>query len=251
MRLGYLLNDSEYSLSSFFSEDFLSAIMTCVYLVGACMVCFWPGFTFSRFIFLKTTPLIFPVILIFSLIYVSYLNLSCGAGDFFKKNKFGLKTKKDAAQTFEVAIYLFAYVLPAFATHTVLIYLILLPFYIISSAVSGISMTVLAICLGVLLISSVISRFLGYFSYLVCGSLSLTGFLLSRMLFTLYFFLSGYINPVFNPIYIIYQVYRKEKFDSFIYTDSQGHLIFASFFLGVLILLCLVVIVKKKTKRVQ
>ena len=67
----------------------------------------------------------------------------------------------------------------------------------------------------VLVISAFIARLIGFLTFLLYGYWSLKSFLISRLLFGFYFFLSGLIVPAFNPIYVIYRIYKLQQFGAF------------------------------------
>lgn len=248
MRFDYVFDTSEKSITSFFSENVLSGTRICFFLVAACLVLFWPWHPSFEYISVKGTPLTFPVVFIFSLIWVSHFLLGCGKGEYLDKEIL-LKYKNKTLYTHEQTLGLFAYSLPGFVFHTLLVHLLLLPFYMAAAAVSGISRELFVSSLLVLLVSSLLARVIGFFSYLVFGLWKLTGFVCSRLLFAAFFFLSGLIFPAVNPVYIIFRVFSCQVYGSFSYRDVLPFMTAAVILIVVFVLACQFVLLKQNVKR--
>jgi len=149
----------------------------------------------------------------------------------------------------EKTLSFFTYSLPGFILHTLFIHFILLPLFILSAVASGINLNLFWVAVIVLVISAFIARLIGFLTFLMYGYWNLKSFLISRGLFSFYFFLSGLIVPAFNPIYIIYKIYKQQRFGSFDISDFHIYLSFAIGLMTVLIIFCQILILNNRKKR--
>ncbi len=248
MRFDYLHNRSEKCMTSFFSANVLSATRICIGLLTICLICSWPVNPFFRYTYIGGTPLTFPILFVFSLIYVSHFHLACGKGEYLKK-QYWIKYKRTDLHPMEKTLSFFTYSLPGFILHTLFIHFILLPLFILSAVASGINLNLFWVAVIVLVISAFIARLIGFLTFLMYGYWSLKSFLISRGLFSFYFFLSGLIVPAFNPIYIIYKIYKQQRFGSFDISDFHIYLSFAIGLMTVLIIFCQILILNNRKKR--
>ncbi len=247
MRFDYFFDTSEKSLTSFFSENVLSGTRICIYLASACLICFWPFKTTFAHISVKGTPLTYPVVFIFSLIWVSHFLLGCRKGETLDKEII-LKYKHKKLLTHEQTLGLFAYCIPGFILHTLFVHLILLPVYIAAAFVSGISYGLFFASLMVLFSSSLVAGMIGFLCYLGFGLWRLAGFVCSRLLFAGFFFLSGLIIPAASPVYILFQIFDRGEFEASLFLDIQLHLTIAAFVLAGLVIFCSLLLKKEKPK---
>ncbi len=210
MRFDYLTNDAERSLAPFFSPRMLGITFNCVLILGLLLMLLWPKTDPFNFIEGQRIPLIFSGIFAAALLINSYVNLRCGRGEMLPDDFLTRLEEKDVI-TLEEEYGFFSYGLVQSLLHTLFLLLLMLPVLIVSATVSGISLEVFAKAFSVLFTASLLCRMYGFLMYLCYGRWSRGGYLLSRIFFILFIFVTGFFAGFANPILLIYFLHRGEE----------------------------------------
>lgn len=210
MRFDYLTNDTERSLAPFFSPRMLGITFNCVLILGLLLMLLWPKTDPFNFIEEHRIPLIFPVIFVAALLMNSYVNLRCGRGE-MSPEEFLTRLERKNVITFEEEYEFLSYGLVQFLLHTLFLLLLMLPLLIVSATISGISLPVFSKALSVLFTTSLLCRMYGFLMYLRYGRWSRVGYLLARIFFILFIFVTGFFAGFANPILLIYSLHRGEE----------------------------------------
>lgn len=207
MKFYYLTDESEKTLSPFFSSKMLIGTFNSVLIIGALFVAFWPWQDFIEFITGHRIPPLFFAIFTATLVINSYINLRCGAGEMSKRVITYAWQRKEIV-TFEKENDFLQYGLVESVLHTLFLFLPFFPLLILSTAISGISSTTFARAVSIVLTASLLCRLFGFFMYLLWGRSRFFGFfgyILTRVFLIGFIFLTTVFAPTISPIYIIYR----------------------------------------------
>jgi hypothetical protein len=210
MRFDYLTDDSERSLTPFFSPKMLSITFNCVWIIGSLLLVFWPHKELFNFIRGHRVPLTFLGVFVGMLLISAYVNLGCGRGEIFPKNLFSRMIREGIITLEEKYDYL-SYGLVQSILHNIFFILLAFPLLMLAATVSGISLQVFAQALSILFTAPILCRLLSFLIYLVFGRWGLVGFLSTRLFFVFFFFATGAFAAFANPILHIYAFYSGEE----------------------------------------
>jgi len=207
MKLYYLTDDSDKSISPFFSPVIISASFICIVILAILFIIFWPWQGMNAFIGNNRTPISYFVTFSAALVINSYISLRCGRGEMSGSNYLrGLRI--DEIDTYEKENDFFKYGFVEFLLHTIILILPFFPFFFLSASISGISIGIILKSLAVVFLTSLIFRLFGFMVYIFWGRTSLAGYFIARIFIFLLIILTGIVYPSINPIYIMYGLYR-------------------------------------------
>ncbi|GAK58410.1 hypothetical protein U27_05384 [Candidatus Vecturithrix granuli] len=204
MRLAYLINDSEQSLSPFFSKRMLSILFNSVLIVCGVLLLFWPWKNLVSFISQQKIPLTFFHVCTTTLVILAYIHLRCGGGEIMKGNYYASTYSKEVS-SLAMEQNFFKYGLVEFAAYVILLLLPFLPLLILAASVSVIPLLHFLNACAIVLATSFLCRVFGFFIYLVRGRFSSLGYFCSRIFLALYLFATITLAPAINPILNIYR----------------------------------------------
>ena len=206
MDFNYLTDESEKTLVPFFSPVVLSAIFKGIVIVSGFLLVFWPQ-NFASFIGQNKTPLVFAMVFTITLIILSYINLCCGRGEMAKsRTLFHEYPKLEKTVTFERENDFLQYGLIGFLLHTVFLLLPFLPLLMLSTSVSGVSLSVFGKACSVVFTASLLCRLAGFIAYTFWGRMSSVGFLLTRVFLGIFLFGTLILAPTINPVLVLYEL---------------------------------------------
>ncbi len=210
----------------YFTRGMLKSLRGLLYSVSGCLLLSWWVSSFLDYISLDGLALVFPAVFMFALVYVSYFHLSRGRAEY---------SDQPAHQKAHATHFL--RLLTGVFFHILFVQLLLLPVLTVSAAVSGLSIALLGAGIAVIALSSLVAELIGL-SCLQLGRDSISGLVCSRFLFIGHCFLSGWILPVLNPIYILFQIHKVQGVGSSVFPEIRIHLVAVSLAALLLILLC-------------
>ncbi len=178
----------------------IKALRGLIYSVSGCLLLSWWASPLLDYISLDGLALVFPAVFMVALVLVSYFHLARSRAEYLKPEP-GLPNRQ------KIGITEFFRILMGVFFHIFFVQLLLLPVLTVSAAVSGLSTVLLGAGIAVIALSSLVAELIGL-SCLQLGRDSISGLVCSRLLFIGHCFLSGYILPVFNPIFIIFQIHK-------------------------------------------
>jgi hypothetical protein len=206
MNFTYFTDESEKSLSPFFSPITMSLLFKSVFIVSGILLVFTPWSDFMSFIHRNKVPLLFFELFTATLILHSYINLRCGRGEMVKRRYLDSEYHIIESATFEKENDFFQYGLIEFCLHTLFLMLPFLPLLMFSASISGVSLPAFAKACSIVLTASLLCRMFGFIMYLVRGRKSSFGFLLTRTFLIIFLFGTAAFVPAINPILIIYEM---------------------------------------------
>jgi hypothetical protein len=206
VKFDYLTDDSEKSLSPFFSPTLLSTVMNGLLFTGACCVLFWPYKGMPAFFASGRAPLLFFNLSVATLFTHTYIGLRCGRGEFFLSN-YPPGYEKEVV-TFEKERNFFQYGLAEFLLHSILLILPFLPILIVSASVSGASLNLLVKVVFIILSASLLCRMAGFLAYLLWGRFSTAGYWGSRIFTALFLLATSVHAPAANPVRVLFELSR-------------------------------------------
>lgn len=165
-----------------------ASLRTGLYL--ACLVTagFWPGNPLLDFGFSMGTPLLFPALFMFLLVYTGHHLLALGRGEF------------ESAPQSPAGLFI----------HCLAVQALFCPFYLVSAVLGGISPSLCGLSICTILTASLVSAAAGYLCRRVLGRSSPFGFFASRIMFLLFLTATGWMTPVSNPVYVLYRIFRSQ-----------------------------------------
>ncbi len=211
MKFYYLTDESEKSLIPFFSPRMLDTTFNSVLIIVALFAAFWPWQDFAGFITAHKVPSLFLAIFSATLIINSYINLRCGSGEMSKPVIIYAWQRKEVV-TFEKEHDFLHYGLIEFILHTLFLLFPFLPFLILSSAISGISLTAFARAVSIVFTASFLCQLFGFLMYLLWGRFRFfryVGYLSTRIFLIGFIFLTTLFAPTISPISIIYTLNKR------------------------------------------
>ena len=206
MRFDYLTDDSEKSLSPFFSPMMLNITFNCVWIFGVLLLAFWPQKELFHYLQGNRYPLTFLSVFVGTLLISSYVNLRCGRGEIYPKNIFSRMLREGTA-THEDENDFLSYGFIQIILHAVFFVLLALPLLILSAAISGISLRAFFQGLSILVTTPVLCRLVSFFVYTLLGRWSFIGFLFTRIFFAFFFFATWVWVDYANPIRLLYAIH--------------------------------------------
>jgi hypothetical protein len=244
MKYYFLTDDSEKSLSPFFSKVVLSASIFSVVITVAVIFVFWPRQPLSSFILAETIPHTFFLIFTTILIVYCYVNLCCGCGDMVQRGYNIIKYPTEKS-TYEKEIGFYQYGLIESLLHTLILLLPFVPLLILPTAISAVSLISFFKAVFILYTASLICRLIGFLVYLFWGRFSTLGYFVARAVMIVLIFGTIFFAPFINPLRRLYILNQPSKSDGFA---------FISYLVIVLLaILCLVVsnhiLVKRNIQR--
>jgi len=150
MKLYFLTDESEKSLTPFFSRPVLDTVMGSVFIVGALLIVFWSRRPLSEIIATGNEPNIFFLGFAATLIVNCYVNLSCGGGERVRRG-YHMMHYHTEKPTHEKEIDFYRYAMIEFFWHTLLLLLPFLPLLSLAAFCSAVPMTTFIMALAVLL----------------------------------------------------------------------------------------------------
>ncbi|MBW2322988.1 MAG: hypothetical protein JRF41_05600 [Deltaproteobacteria bacterium] len=224
MRFDYITGNTERSLSPFFSPLMISMTFNSVWILGLILLVVWPTKDLFRFFQGHTIPLTFLVVTVATLLINTYLGLRCGRGEVFPNDYFSRLARMDI-KTFEEDNNFFTYGLVAFIIHSIFLLALVLPFLVVSAAISGITLPVFAKSFSILFASSLLCRMFAFLMYLVFGKWSLSGYLFARGFVIFFVFITASFAAFVNPILLIYSFYQGRELLPHFWLNAYGHFI--------------------------
>ncbi len=222
MRFDYLTDDSTNSLAPFFSRIMISMTFNSVWILGLVALIFWPTKDLFTYFKIHSIPLTFLVVFVAALLINAYLGVRSGRGEVHRSDYF-TRLALEGVITPEEKNNFFSYGLIAAVLHTLLLLAVVLPFLIISAAISGISLPVFAKSLSVIFTTALVCRLFAFMTYLAFGRWSLQGYLLSRGFLFFFIFGTAAFASFANPIMIIYAFYQGKELPPYLPIDTYGH----------------------------
>jgi hypothetical protein len=209
MKFNYIFKDSEKDLAPFFSSNMSSITIGCLWILGIILILTWPYTNIFQHIKGFRIPSTFLTTFAGSLIMISYLNLRCGLGEIIPQSHYA-RLEREGLTTFEEEREYFSYGFPQSVLHTLVLYLLMLPFLIIGAATSGISLGAFTWGLAILFTASLLCRQVSFFLLLVLGRWRLSGYLGARLFYILFLFATIPITPYLNPFLLLYKLHQRE-----------------------------------------
>jgi hypothetical protein len=204
MKYYYLTDNSEKSLTPFFSKMVLSASFVIVVIVSILVLIFWPRQPLAGFMIAHKIPLGFFLISGAVLIVCGYVNLSCGCGEMIARHYFA-RYRTDIS-TFEKEIDFFQYGLIEFLLHTLILLLPFLPLLILAASISVASFITFIKAVSILYSASLLFRLFGFMVYLFWGRLSSLGYFTARLFMVVFVFGTLLFLPHINPLQVLYDL---------------------------------------------
>lgn len=204
MKLADLLDDSEQSLSPFFSKRMLSVLFNSVLIVCGVLLLFWPWKNLVSFISQQKIPLTFFQVFTATLVILAYIHLRCGQGEMMKGDYYDSMQSK-ATSSIEKEQDFLKYGLVEFVIHVMLLLLPFLPLLMLAASVSAIPLLHFLNACAIVLATALCCRLFGFFIYLLVGRFSSLGYFCSRIFLTFYLFATITLAPAVNPILNIYR----------------------------------------------
>lgn len=206
MKFDYLTDESEKSLTPFFSPPVMSAIFTSIVIVGGLLLIFWPR-NFASFISQNKTPLVFAVVFVVTLIILSYINIRCGRGEMMKfKFFFHEYPALEKIVVFEKENNFLLYGLIGFLLHILFLLFPVLPLLMLSTSVSGVSLFVFVKACSVVFTTSLLCRLFGFIAHIFWGRTGYIGYLLTRIFLGVFFLGTLVLAPAINPLLVLYEL---------------------------------------------
>jgi hypothetical protein len=202
MKWNDILGDSEKDLSPVFSPTMLSNTMGVLWVLGILLFLTWPFRSLFHYIEAFQIPQTFLGTFTGGLIMVSYLNLRCALGEIIPKSIFA-RPEREGITTFEEERDYFTYGFPQSVLHTLVFHLLMLPFLMIGSAVTGISLPAFALGLAILFTASLLIRQASFFLLLIFGRWRMSGYLGARLFYVLFLFATAFAAPFLNPVLLL------------------------------------------------
>ena len=238
MRLLYITQDNEKSLSPFFSPLMSSLTFNYVWILGVVMLLAWPHKNLYEFILSHNPPLTFMIVFAAAMIMISYIQLRCGRGEIFVKDSYG-KLLREGVKTHEEEYDFLTYALPQSLLHILLFVLLSLPLLILAGAISGVRVEDLLMALFILFMSALVCRWFAFLTYLLLGRWHLWGYLLPRVFFILIFFMTALFNDFANPILLLNLFFQGEVI--LVRDDLSRYPLFIMLTIGLALLLGLLI----------
>jgi len=203
MKFYFLTDESEKSLSPFFSKRVLETVIVSVVIVGAFLIVFWSRRPLSELIATGNEPKIFFFVFAATLIVNSYVNLCCGGGEIVRKGYHMINYQTDKP-TYEMDIDFYRYAMIEFLLHTLLLLLPFLPLLYLAACSSAVSMIAFIMAVSVLYTAALFCRMSGFLVYLSWGRSSTLGYFASRALMIFFVFATILFAPAINPLRLLY-----------------------------------------------
>ncbi len=202
MKYYYLTDESEKSIAPFFSKMVLSTAFACVVIVGLLVMVLWPREPVGSYIIADRVPFVFFLVFGATLIISCYLSIYCGRGESIPQYYF-IRNQSDPP-TFEKEIDFLRYGLVQFILHTLILLLPFLPFLILASSISAVSL--ITSTQGVLIIytASFLCRLFAFLVYLIGGRLSTAGYLVARGFMIIFLFGTLIFQSAINPLQLLH-----------------------------------------------
>jgi hypothetical protein len=210
MKFNCIFGDSERDLAPIFSTGMVSITVGSLWVMGLILVLTWPYSSLFQYIKTFRIPQTFLGTFVGGLIMVSYMNLRCGLGEIIPKSIFA-RLEREGLATFEEEREYVSCGFPQSVLHTLVLYLLMLPFLVIGAALTGISLKAFAQGLALLFTASLLCRQVSFFLLLVWGRWRLSGYLGARLFFVLFLFATGFIAPSLNPILLLVKLHYGER----------------------------------------
>ncbi len=209
MKYYYLTDESEKSLSPFFSKSVLSTAFACVVIVGILVLILWPRQPVGSYIIADRVPFVFFLVFGATLIVSCYLSIYCGRGESVPRFYF-IRNQSDAP-TFEKEIDFLRYGLIQFVLHTLILLLPFLPFLILAASISAVAL--ITFVQGVLIIytASFVCRLFAFLVYLIGGRLSTAGYLVARGFMILFLFGTLIFQSAINPLQLLHMLNKSPQ----------------------------------------
>jgi len=202
MNFDYLTDESEKTLAPFFSPMMMSTLFHSLWIISAVLLLFWPRQAVSHFIETGQGPITFFVIFTATLVTVSYFALRCGRGEMITPDTMSEYRKEVAV--FEKERSYFRYGLVISLMQTGLLIVPFVPLFVLSSSISGIPTAVFFKALSIVYTASFLCRLFGFLVYLLWGRFRMEGYLLARVFFIGFVFVTTVFSPAFSPIRVLY-----------------------------------------------
>ncbi len=202
------------------SPKLLSLNLNSLVLTGIVLALFWPKRALSAYLASQQTPALFPGVFIAALLILSYTDLIHGAGELIEEPKYPFLLGRRVIP-FEVKYHFFPKGFLQCALDSLFSGVLLLPLLLLAVAISQISGTVCLKALTILYVTALFFRFVGLLSFLLFGPQNILGFLLSRLIFALFMFVTGFLAPPMNPIVHILLLYQEKYVIFWLPVDSS------------------------------
>jgi len=210
MKWDNIFGESEKDLSPIFSSNMVSITMGALWLMGIILVLTWPFRFLFKYIEGFQIPPTFLSTFVGGLIMVAYLNLRCALGEIIPDSFFA-RLEREGVTTFEEERDYLSYGFPQSIFHTLLFYLLLLPFLIIGAALTGISLPDFFLGLAILFTAALLCRQVSFFLLLILGRWQISGFVCARLFFLFFIFATAFIAPFLNPVLLLVKLHYGER----------------------------------------
>ena len=225
MKYYYLTDNSERSLTPFFSKLVLSAGFTSVVIVSILVLIFWPRQPLADFMIANKIPLGFFLVSGAVLIVYGYVNLSCGGGEMIARHYF-VRYRTDVT-TFEKEIDFLRYGLIEFLLHTLILLLPFLPLLILGASISVASIVSLFKVVCIVYTGALLFRLFGFMAYLLWGRLSSLGYFTGRLFMVVFVFGTLIFLPQINPLHVLYDLNEYPGAFAWQFVLYMGFVVFA------------------------
>jgi len=205
MKLYYLTDESEKSLAPFFSERVLAAVMFSVVVAGVFLIVSWPRRPLSDVILTQQGSTVFFLVAAATLIFNSYVNLCCGAGDLIRKGHHLIYYQTDKP-THEKEIDFYRYALIEFLWHALILLLPFVPLLSLAAFIACGSLLAFTMAVCVLYTAALLCRLAGFLVYLTWGRSSTLGYLAARAMMIFFVFITLIFAPAVNPLHLLYRL---------------------------------------------
>ena len=209
MKYYYLTDESEKSIAPFFSKMVLSTAFACVVIVGLLALILWPREPVGSYIIADRVPFAFFLVFGATLIISCYLSIYCGRGESIPRYYF-IRNQSDQP-TFEKEIDFLRYGLVQFLLHTLILLLPFLPFLILASSISAVSLITSAQGVLIIYMASFLCRLFAFLVYLIGGRLSTAGYLVARGFMILFLFGTLILQSAINPLQLLHMLNRSPQ----------------------------------------
>lgn len=216
--------EPQKSLNYLFSPAMIAIIANSIWILGICLLVFWPQKEISEYLLKMDIPLNFLVVFEILLLGHGYFNLVSGGGDLMADD--GPYYLQRATITYEESRPFLSYALLKFLVQIPLMFLPFFPFIWIAAMLSQVSWSGVFKCLLVIFSFSLFCRLLGFAAYLKWRK-KLRGHYLTRSFLLIFLISTFYFLPSLNPLLILYDLY--EQANDLVTTSLNSYTVYLSF----------------------
>jgi hypothetical protein len=250
MKLNIIPINNQRSLTPLFSTEMITAQVISFLTLVLILILSWPKKDHFKYIWQGEGPLTFFGVFVIALVINSYINLRCGHGELSQRVKYPLAKRKEKTITYEQDQNFYSYGVVIFLLHTMLLLLPLIPIFLISAGISGISPIEFITAFLIFFVTSFFCRMFGFMIYLAFKKWDWPGFLLTRCFYICLFLATALFGVHLNPILLIYDLYKGEKpLATGSLSTSTVYIVLIILFIGVLTLVNQIMVARGITRR--